>query len=101
MRGDGALRWTREATTRPSLKGALQIGGNRERWIAKKVPKHAKRYFFVDEQGRADMSYRNTPDSKKPPRALSGPGHDKGSGKGVGKATHAAHAIQDSYVWSW
>ena len=43
------------------------------------------------------MSYRNTPDAKKPPGALSGPGHDKGSGKGVGKATHAAHSHQDRY----
>ena len=35
------------------------------------------------------------PDSEKPPGALSGPGH--GKGKGVGKQTHAARAVDDAY----
>ena len=41
------------------------------------------------------MSWRNAPDSEKPPETLSGPGH--GKGKGVGKQTHAAHAVQDAF----
>ncbi|CAE7624089.1 unnamed protein product, partial [Symbiodinium pilosum] len=47
---------------------------------------------YIDEEGRADMSWRNVPDSKKPPGALSGPGH--GKGKGVGKQTQA---VEDAY----
>ena len=41
------------------------------------------------------MSWRNVPDPEKPPEALSGPGH--GKGKGVGKQTHAAKAVEDAY----
>ena len=33
--------------------------------------------IFLDDQGRADMSWRNVPDSEKPPGALRGPGHGK------------------------
>ena len=53
----------------PRQRGATDRRHSSKRWLAKKVPKHVKRYFFVDEQGRADMSYRNTPDSEKPPGA--------------------------------
>ena len=41
------------------------------------------------------MSWCNVPDAEKVPGALSGPGH--GKGKGVGKQTHAAMAVQDAY----
>ena len=41
------------------------------------------------------MSWRSVPDSEKPPGVLSGPGH--GKGKGVGKQTHAARAVDDAY----
>ena len=42
--------------------------------------------------GRYELA---VPDSEKPPGALSGPGH--GKGKGVGKQTHAARAVEDAY----
>ena len=69
---------------------------SKERRLAKKLPAGVPiSAIYIDEEGRADMSWRNVPDSEKPPGALSGPGH--GKGKGVGKQTHAAHAVQDAY----
>ena len=62
----------------------------------KKLPAGVPRAaIYVDEHGRADMSWRNVPDSEKPPRALRGPGH--GASKGIGKQSHADRAIQDAY----
>ena len=49
--------------------------------------------IYIDEEGRADMSWRNVPD--EPAGALSGPSHRKG--KGVGKQTHADRAVADAW----
>ena len=49
---------------------------SKERRLAKKLPAGVPlSAIYIDEEGRADMSWRNVPDSEKPPRALSGPGH--------------------------
>ncbi|CAE7452689.1 unnamed protein product, partial [Symbiodinium pilosum] len=48
---------------------SLSLGGRGDGRLSKKVPKHVG-YFCVDEPGRADMSYRNTPDCEKLPGAL-------------------------------
>ena len=65
---------------------------SKERRLAKKLPAGVPiSATYIDEEGRADMSWRNVPDCEKPPRALSGPGHGKG------KQTHAANTVQDAY----
>ena len=51
--------------------------------------------MYVDEHGRADMSWRNVPESEKPPGALRGSGY--GASTGIGKQSHADRAVQDSY----
>ena len=62
----------------------------------KKLPAGVPRTaIFVDEHGRADMSWRNVPDNEKPPGALRGPGH--GASKGIGKQSHADRPVQDAY----
>ena len=65
----------------PATSGATERLGSKERKLAKKLPAGVPlSAIFIDEEGRADMSWRNVPDSEKPPGALSGPGHGKGKG---------------------
>ena len=77
-------------------KGATDRRTSVERRLLKKLPAGVPRTaIFVDEHGRADMSWRNVPDNEKPPGALRGPGH--GASKGIGKQSHADRPIQDAY----
>ena len=77
-------------------KGATDRRASVERRLWKKLPAGVPRTaIFVDEHGRADMSWRNVPDNEKPPGALRGPGH--GASKGIGKQSHADRPIQDAY----
>ena len=76
--------------------GAGGRATSKERKLAKKLPAGVPlSAMFIDEQGRADMSWRNVPDNEKPPGALCGPGH--GKGKGVGKYSHAMHPQADAW----
>ena len=71
----------------PRGKGATDRRASVERRLLKKLPAEMPRAaIYVDEHGRADMSWRNVPDNEKPPGTLSGPGH--GASKGIGKQCH-------------
>ena len=66
----------------PQPAGAADRYQSKERKLAKRLPAGVPlSAIYIDEEGRADMSWRNVPDAEKPPGALRGPGHGQGRGK--------------------